>query len=147
METETSDSDGVYEMLGVDERLETRVATSSQDRNAHATTSVRSLSGGEQAFTTLSLALAMWQFAQAPVRAMDEVDKNMDATFVRESLRLLLEIWAEQRQRQFLILTPLDYSTPLAELGVTPAEAEARGLRFLKLQAPRADAGGSASQQ
>ena len=89
----------------------------------------------------------MWQFAQAPVRAMDEVDKNMDATFVRESLRLLLEIWAEQRQRQFLILTPLDYSTPLAELGVTPAEAEARGLRFLKLQAPRADAGGSASQQ
>ena len=43
-----------------------------QDKGAHATTNVKSLSGGEQAFTTLSLALAMWQFSQSPVRAMSE---------------------------------------------------------------------------
>ena len=62
--------------------------TATQDKSAHATTNVKSLSGGEQAFTTLSLALAMWQFSHSPVRAMDEVDKNMDATFLRATLKL-----------------------------------------------------------
>ena len=52
------------------EQLVPRVATSSQDKSAHATTNVKSLSGGEQAFTTLSLALAMWQFSHSPVRAL-----------------------------------------------------------------------------
>ena len=81
----------------------------------------------------------MWQFAQAPVRAMDEFDKNMDATFVRASLQLLIEIFEAQRGRQFLILTPLDYATPLMELGVTADDAAKRGFHFHRLTAPRAE--------
>jgi len=124
----------------LNEQLTPRVSTSSQDKSAHATTDVKSLSGGEQAFTTLSLALAMWQFSQSPVRAMDEVDKNMDATFLRATLKLLVELFESQRSRQFLILTPLDYATPLAALGVTPEEAKRRDIRFLRLSAPRDNA-------
>lgn len=127
------------------QRLDTSVVTSSQNVSAHATTDVKTLSGGEQAFTTLGLALAMWQFSQAPVRAMDEFDKNMDTTFVKASLQLLVEIFEQQRSRQFLILTPLDYSTPLQELGIDADEAARRDFRFLRLTAPR-DVGSQASQ-
>ena len=77
---------------------------------------------------------------------MDEVDKNMDATFLRATLKLLVELFESQRSRQFLILTPLDYATPLAALGVTPEEAKRRDIRFLRLSAPRdnaSQAGGS----
>ena len=129
------------------EQLVPRVATSSQDKSAHATTNVKSLSGGEQAFTTLSLALAMWQFSHSPVRAMDEVDKNMDATFLRATLKLLVELFASQRSRQFLILTPLDYATPLTALGVTPEEAQRRDIRFLRLSAPRDNASQAGASQ
>ena len=87
----------------------------------------------------------MWQFSQAPVRAMDEFDKNMDTTFVKASLQLLVEIFEQQRSRQFLILTPLDYSTPLQELGIDADEAARRDFRFLRLTAPR-DVGSQASQ-
>lgn len=127
------------------ERLDTNVVTSSQNVSAHATTDVKTLSGGEQAFTTLGLSLAMWQFSQAPVRAMDEFDKNMDSTFVKASLQLLIEIFEQQRSRQFLILTPLDYSTPLQELGIDADEAARRDFRFLRLTAPR-DVSSQASQ-
>ena len=81
------------------------------------------------------------------VRAMDEVDKNMDATFLRATLRLLVELFASQRSRQFLILTPLDYATPLAALGVTPEEAQRRDIRFLRLRAPRDHAAQAAASQ
>jgi hypothetical protein len=75
-----------------------------------------------------------------------QVDKNMDATFLCASLKLLLEIWKAQPTRQFLILTPLDYSTPLSQLGITPEEAEKRDIRFLRLHAPRDGSGSSQSQ-
>ena len=65
----------------------------------------------------------------------------MDATFLRASLKLLIEIFQAQPSRQFLILTPLDYSTPLSQLGITPEEAEKRDIRFLRLNAPRGAAG------
>ena len=81
------------------------------------------------------------------VRAMDEVDKNMDATFLRATLQLLIELFASQRSRQFLILTPLDYATPLAALGVTPEEAKRRDIRFLRLRAPRDNASQAGASQ
>lgn len=81
------------------------------------------------------------------VRAMDEVDKNMDATFLRASLKLLVELFASQRSRQFLILTPLDYATPLTALGVTPEEAQRRDIRFLRLSAPRDNASQAGASQ
>ena len=91
-----------------------------------------------QAYSALSLAMAMWQFAQTPVRALDEFDKNMDDTFVRRSLQLLVEQFGGARGRQFLILTPLDYATFLRELGLdTPAKQADAGIAFHRLKPAR----------
>jgi len=95
---------------------------------------MRTLSGGEQAFSTLALALSMWQFSATPVRAMDEFDKNMDATYQKVSLQLLLELFGEQSKKQFLILTPLDYSALLTELNVC---SDAQRIRFHRLESVR----------
>ena len=47
----------------------------------------------------------------------------MDTTYQKVSLRLLLEIFKEQKQRQFLLLTPLDYSSLFREAGVDERDA------------------------
>ena len=91
------------------EELGVEVSTSSQDANAHASRSLRTLSGGEQAFSTLAFSLAMWPFSASPLRAMDEFDKNMDDTYLQASLQLLLEAAEASPTRQMLILTPNDY--------------------------------------
>ena len=91
------------------ETLNALVYTSNQDSHAHASRSLRSLSGGEQAFASLSFSLAMWPFSVSPLRAMDEFDKNMDQTFLQASLKHLLEATEAAPSRQILILTPNDY--------------------------------------
>ena len=95
------------------ETLDAFVYTSSQDANAHASRSLRTLSGGEQAFAALSFSLAMWPFSASPLRAMDEFDKNMDQTFLQASLKHLLEACEAAPTRQILILTPNDYHASL----------------------------------
>ena len=92
-----------------DEVLDAVVYTNSQDARAHASRSMKTLSGGEQAFSSLAFALSMWPFSASPLRAMDEFDKNMDQTFLQASLRLLLEASEQAPSRQMLILTPNDY--------------------------------------
>ena len=92
------------------ERLDAIVDTSSQDvHGAFRARSLKSLSGGEQAFSALSFALAMWPFSASPLRAMDEFDKNMDSSFLQASLKLILDSVASHPLRQTLILTPNDY--------------------------------------
>lgn len=91
------------------EQLDALVYTSSQDAHAHASRSLRTLSGGEQAFASLAFSLAMWPFSSSPLRAMDEFDKNMDMTFLQASLRHILEACEDAPSRQILILTPNDY--------------------------------------
>ncbi|EOD32259.1 hypothetical protein EMIHUDRAFT_462777 [Emiliania huxleyi CCMP1516] len=103
--------------------LEAQVAPRAGDAAARSTTALRSLSGGEQAFSTLSLVLAMWQLSATPMRALDEFDKNMDSSFQAASLKLLFEIFRQQPGRQFLILTPLDYSSLFREAGVDERDA------------------------
>jgi DNA repair exonuclease SbcCD ATPase subunit len=95
------------------EELHALVYTSSQDQHAHASRSLRSLSGGEQAFAALCFALSMWPFSASPLRAMDEFDKNMDQTFLQASLKHLLEAAETAPTRQILILTPNDYHASL----------------------------------
>lgn len=102
--------------------LAVEVCPNGNDPTGRATSSLRSLSGGEQAFSTLSLILAMWQLSATPLRAMDEFDKNMDSNFQTASLVLLFETFRRQPGRQFLILTPLDYSGLLADAGVRDDE-------------------------
>ena len=67
---------------------------------------------------------------------MDEHDKFMDDEFRKKSLLLLLERFAEQPTRQFLILTPLDYSAIFSQLGPKHA-ASSTSIKFHSLAAPR----------
>jgi len=105
-----------------EDSLEAEVSPNVNDIGGRTTASLRSLSGGEQAFSTLSLILAMWQLSATPLRAMDEFDKNMDSNYQTASLTLLFETFRRQPGRQFLILTPLDYSTLLDDAGVQEHE-------------------------
>lgn len=102
--------------------LEAEVCPNGNDPTSRATSSLRSLSGGEQAFSTLALVLALWQLSSTPLRAMDEFDKNMDSNYQTASLILLFETFRRQPGRQFLILTPLDYSGLLGDAGVKEHE-------------------------
>ena len=104
---------GKLEHDHVKETLDAMVYTSSQNAHAHASRSLRTLSGGEQAFASLCFSLSMWPFSVSPLRAMDEFDKNMDNTFLQASLKHLLEASDQAATRQILILTPNDYHASL----------------------------------
>ena len=84
------------------------VSRNSQDANAKSIDDARSLSGGERSFTTLAFELAMWNFCETPVRVLDEFDVYMDDSYRREAVKTLLELCGEQRNRQFLFITPQD---------------------------------------
>eukprot|EP01039_Chlorochromonas_danica_P001809 gene1809-1976_t len=69
---------------------------------------VRNLSGGERSFVTFSLLLALGHVIESPFRLMDEYDVYMDEPTRKLTLDLLQEYskQADQRGRQFIILTP-----------------------------------------
>uniref|UniRef100_A0A8C0YQH3 Structural maintenance of chromosomes protein 6 n=1 Tax=Cyprinus carpio carpio TaxID=630221 RepID=A0A8C0YQH3_CYPCA len=66
---------------------------------------MRSLSGGERSFSTLCFILSLWAIAEAPFRALDAFNANMDFVNRRISMDMMLKIAASQRYRQFIFLT------------------------------------------
>ena len=70
----------------------------------------KSLSGGERSYSTVSLLLALWEAMECPFRAMDEFDVFMDPVNRQISLDLLIESAREHKHRQFIFITPHDYS-------------------------------------
>jgi chromosome segregation ATPase len=74
-------------------------------------TDTKSLSGGERSYTTLSFLLSLNASAESPFCAMDEWDVFMDVPARKVSLMKMLEYAAENRQRQFILLTPQDISS------------------------------------
>ena len=72
---------------------------------------VKSLSGGERSFTTLSLLLALQESIETPFRAMDEFDIYMDQQNRKMSLSLLVKSALEKNEnRQYILITPNDLS-------------------------------------
>ncbi|XP_061605240.1 structural maintenance of chromosomes protein 6-like [Phyllopteryx taeniolatus] len=72
---------------------------------------MRSLSGGERSFSTVSFVLSLWATTEAPFRALDEFDVYMDMVNRRISLDMILHVAEGQRNRQFIFLTPLSMSS------------------------------------
>ncbi len=70
----------------------------------------KSLSGGERSYSTVCLLLALWEAMECPFRAMDEFDVFMDAVNRQISIELLIEAAREHKNRQFIFITPHDYS-------------------------------------
>eukprot|EP00051_Salpingoeca_urceolata_P024254 m.423407 g.423407 ORF g.423407 m.423407 type:complete len:1329 (+) comp20211_c2_seq3:397-4383(+) len=77
-------------------------------------TETSALSGGERSFSTVAFIMALWEAMECPFRALDEFDVHMDMINRRVSMKLLLETAAQQRNRQFILLTPQHMSKELA---------------------------------
>jgi len=69
---------------------------------------IRSLSGGEKSYSSVSLILALWNAMNPPFRVLDEFDVFMDAINRRISLVNIINYAQSDRKFQFIFLTPLN---------------------------------------
>jgi len=68
---------------------------------------IRSLSGGEKSYSSVSLILALWNAMSPPFRVLDEFDVFMDAVNRQISLKNIVNYAKSDREYQFIFLTPL----------------------------------------
>lgn len=71
---------------------------------------MKSLSGGERSFTSVSFVLSLGQEIDTPFFAMDEFDVFMDAVNRKVALTSILKFAWELQDTQFILLSPLDMS-------------------------------------
>ncbi|CAB9514637.1 of chromosomes protein 6 [Seminavis robusta] len=109
------------------------VQKSAKDPNSQ-TKDVKSLSGGERSFTTISLLLALGESLETPFRVFDEFDVFLDTQARKLAIKTLIHIAKKMEHRQFVFITPQDLSS------VTPDPQ----LKVFKLKNPRSseEAGG-----
>jgi len=69
---------------------------------------IKSLSGGEKSYSSVSLILALWNAMTPPFRVLDEFDVFMDALNRRISLDNIIRNARDDRKYQFIFLTPLN---------------------------------------
>lgn len=75
---------------------------------AVAKRSMKTLSGGEKSYSTISLVLSLWDVMSPPFRILDEFDVFMDMVNRRASLHQIVEYAKMKRQYQYIFLTPLN---------------------------------------
>lgn len=71
------------------------------------TEDLKSLSGGERSYTTLSFMLALGEALHVPFRIFDEFDVFMDEGNRHTAYQVIFDEAKSQRNRQFIFLTPL----------------------------------------
>lgn len=69
---------------------------------------LKSLSGGEKSYSTVSLILSLWDSISTPFRLLDEFDVFMDAVRRRIALDSIILYAKAKRQYQYVFLTPLN---------------------------------------
>ena len=68
---------------------------------------MKTLSGGEKSYSTVSLVLALWECIEPPFRILDEFDVFMDMVNRRTALNMMISYAQEQKRFQYVFLTPL----------------------------------------
>ena len=68
---------------------------------------IRSLSGGEKSYSSVSLILALWESMSPPFRILDEFDVFMDSVNRKIAISNILNFARVGRKFQFVFLTPL----------------------------------------
>lgn len=108
------------------------------DGELYVTKDLRSLSGGERSYTTLSFMLALAEVCQNPVRVMDEIDVFQDEANRHASFKTMVEFCTSYlSNRQVIIITPL----ALPNIDPSPS------VFIVKLDPPRKNRGGGGGQQ
>lgn len=117
----------------LDLHIQMNASTQLDSQAVAVTTDTKALSGGERAYTLLSFIMALCESMQAPFRAMDEFDCFMDSVNRRVSLNHLLRCASEQKNRQFIFITPQDITDipPAENIKVQMLRPPLRGQRTL----------------
>ena len=99
----------------------------------------KNLSGGERSYVTFALLLAFGHVIECPFRLMDEYDVFLDENMRKKTLDQLVAYTkkADQKRRQFIILTP----HKLSHVKTGPA------VRIFKMAAPDRRASHGLQQQ
>jgi chromosome segregation ATPase len=69
---------------------------------------MKTLSGGEKSYSTISLILSLWESMQPPFRVLDEFDVFMDMLNRRVALQQIIDYAKESKKFQYIFLTPLN---------------------------------------
>lgn len=110
------------------------VAAGASTEGAAAVKDMKSLSGGERSFTSVSFVLSLGQEISTPFFAMDEFDVYMDAVNRKVALTSILKFAWELSGTQFILLSPLDMSVVEQSLADVNADirAQAKGCRVVE---------------
>ena len=87
--------------------LELNVNPNGDEEDEENKRDMKTLSGGEKSFSTVSLVLALWECIQSPFRILDEFDVFMDMVNRRTALDMMTNFIKENRRYQYVFLTPL----------------------------------------
>ena len=87
--------------------LELTVNPNGDEEDEENKRDMKTLSGGEKSFSTVSLVLALWECIQSPFRILDEFDVFMDMVNRRTALDMMTNFIKENRRYQYVFLTPL----------------------------------------
>jgi len=68
---------------------------------------MKTFSGGEKSYSTVSLVLALWECIEPPFRILDEFDVFMDMINRKTALNMMINFAQEQKRFQYVFLTPL----------------------------------------
>ena len=88
---------------------------------------IRTLSGGEKSYSTISLVLSLWEVMNPPFRILDEFDVFMDMVNRRLALAQIIHYAKESRKFQYVFLTPLNTSA-------IPVDDDVRIVQLQKVQ-------------
>jgi len=83
------------------------VDPSTEPRDELTKRDLKTLSGGEKSYSTISLVLSLWTQSPLPFRILDEFDVFMDSLNRKTALDQIITYTKEKRRYQYIFLTPL----------------------------------------
>nr|QNH68115.1 structural maintenance of chromosomes protein 6 [Brachionus koreanus] len=82
------------------------IVNPSKSREGKEAKDLKSLSGGERSFSTVSFLLALWSIVECPILFLDEFDVFMDQINRSIAMDLILSAAKEKLNGQYVFLTP-----------------------------------------
>lgn len=82
------------------------IVNPSKLREGKESKDLKSLSGGERSFSTVSFLLALWSIVECPILFLDEFDVFMDQINRSIAMDLILSAAKEKLNGQYVFLTP-----------------------------------------